>query len=169
MCSSDLSPPDMAITQWRNGTQSNLLWDKLRGFSTTAGGYSEYLRTPSTGGGSAIANYFYIPDMVNFGFGAIAAGSQQSNGSGETLVGWSFARAPSFFDEVCYTGTGAVRTLNHNLAVAPEMMIVKVRGANSGSWRVYHSALGPTKLITLNLTNAAATLSTIWKIGRAHV
>ena len=63
---------------------------------------------------------------------------------------------------MCSSDLGAVRTLNHNLAVAPEMMIVKVRGANSGSWRVYHSALGPTKLITLNLTNAAATLSTIW-------
>ena len=52
--------------------------------------------------------------------------------------------------------------MTHNLGVAPELMIVKDRGPNSGSWRVYHSALGPTKLITLNLTNAAATLSTIW-------
>ena len=99
---------------------------------------------------SSVITWDYMNGAVNY------------NGLSTLWGSWLFKRAPGFFDVVCYTGTGSVRTLNHNLAVAPEMMIVKVRGANSGSWRVYHSALGPTKGITINLTNAAFTLSTIW-------
>jgi hypothetical protein len=38
-------------------------------------------------------------------------------------------------DVVCYTGTGVARTVNHNLGVAPELMIVKRRNS-SGSWIV---------------------------------
>jgi hypothetical protein len=43
-----------------------------------------------------------------------------------------FRRAPSFFDQVCYTGTGVARTISHNLAVAPELMIVKSRDIAAG-------------------------------------
>jgi len=44
-----------------------------------------------------------------------------------------FRRAPGFFDVVAYTGTGAALTVNHNLGVAPEIVIIKNRGA-SGYW-----------------------------------
>jgi hypothetical protein len=54
---------------------------------------------------------------------------------------WNFRRAPGFFDEVCYTGTGVARTLNHNLGVVPELMIVKRRDSN-GSWYVYAASQG---------------------------
>jgi hypothetical protein len=40
---------------------------------------------------------------------------------------WAFKRAPSFFDEVCYTGTGSDRTVAHNLSVVPEVIIIKSR------------------------------------------
>jgi len=82
---------------------------------------------------------------------------------------YSFRRAPGFFDVVCYTGTGSTdRTVNHNLGVAPEMMIVRIRnnytvGVDaSGNWAVYHAALGNQARVQLNLTNAVTTGTGVW-------
>jgi hypothetical protein len=74
---------------------------------------------------------------------------------------WSFGRAPNFFDEVCYTGTGANTTQTHNLGVIPELMIIKERSA-SNNWQVYSSSLGNTQYLVLNTTAAAATGATRW-------
>ncbi len=47
---------------------------------------------------------------------------------------WNFGRAPGFFDEVCYTGTGSnPNTLNHNLGVIPEFVIYRRRNS-TGDW-----------------------------------
>ena len=64
---------------------------------------------------------------------------------------WYFKRAPSFFDEVCYTtgaGTGQT-TFNHNLTVTPELVISKVRSAVD-DWYVYAQPLGTSKTLYLN-------------------
>jgi len=71
---------------------------------------------------------------------SVYGGGDGWNTNAYTYIGWNFKRAPSFFDEVCYTGTGSARTINHNLGVAPEMIICKVR-VSSGSWAVWHSGL----------------------------
>lgn len=76
-------------------------------------------------------------------------------------IDYMFKRAPSFFDEVCYTGTGSTTTVTHNLGVAPELMIVKSRSAASG-WAVYSSNVGATKYLVLQSTGAAVTDSTPW-------
>jgi hypothetical protein len=85
------------------------------------------------------------------------------NVSGRTYVSWFMRRAPSFFDEVCYTGTGSTQTLTHNLGVAPEMMIVKSRSAVV-NWKVYHKDLGvlygsvdPAWQYNLTLNSTAST------------
>jgi len=74
-------------------------------------------------------------------------------------IGYSFRRAPGFFDVVAYTGTGVARTVSHNLGVAPELMIVKGRKAVS-VWAVY--AGDPTQKLFLNFANATAADSTFW-------
>ena len=56
-------------------------------------------------------------------------------------VNYVFRRAPGFFDVVTYTGTNTVRTVNHNLGVAPELMIIKNRNENY-YWCIYHKDLG---------------------------
>jgi hypothetical protein len=60
-----------------------------------------------------------------------------------------FKRAPSFMDVVCYTGTGANRTVTHNLTVAPELMITKSR-SNTYDWAVYAAGVGNTSYGLLN-------------------
>jgi hypothetical protein len=75
------------------------------------------------------------------------------------LYSWMFRRAPGFFDVVAYTGTGANRTVSHNLGAAPELMIVKKRSAVD-NWVVY--AGDATDYLILNSTAATADLDTMW-------
>jgi hypothetical protein len=76
---------------------------------------------------------------------------------------WNFRRAPSFFDEVCYTGNSTSgRTITHNLTVAPQLMIVKRRSASSfNGWPVYvpTSTAPRTNVCFLNTTAAATDTS----------
>ena len=71
-----------------------------------------------------------------------ASGSDSINYSGKNFASWAFRRAPSFFDEVCYTGNfTANRNINHNLGVVPELIIMKSRSA-AYDWNVYHTFTG---------------------------
>jgi hypothetical protein len=58
------------------------------------------------------------------------------NLSGNSYVNYLFRRAPGFFDVVCYTGLDTNQTVNHNLGVAPELIIVKRRNGTA-YWPVY--------------------------------
>jgi hypothetical protein len=81
-------------------------------------------------------------------------------------VFWNFRRAPGFFDEVCYTGTAANRTISHNLGVVPEMMIVKARNAGE-SWFVYSASLLATEYVNLDLADAkTGGAATTWNSTR---
>jgi hypothetical protein len=82
-------------------------------------------------------------------------------GTNSNVLSWMFRRAPGFFDVVCYTGTGANRTVSHNLGAVPELMIVKQRSA-SNAWQVYSSGIANTEYLVLNTTAAKATGTTRW-------
>lgn len=80
-------------------------------------------------------------------------------------VGWIWKEgATPGFDIVTYTGPSspAAQNVAHTLGVKPEMMIVKARNLASRNWAVYHKELGATQCLRLNLTNAAASVSTYW-------
>jgi len=87
--------------------------------------------------------------------------SNKFNYNGYDYVNWMFGRAPSVFDIVCYTGTGANTTFTHNLGVIPELIFVKRRDA-SAAWDSYSSALANTAYIVLDSTAAQATGATRW-------
>ena len=93
------------------------------------------------------ASPLYIFDSMT-GYASLGvAGSDTADRS------WMFRRAPGFFDEVCYTGTGSATTVAHNLGAVPELMIVKSRSATFG-WQVYSSTLGSSDALSLNTTAA---------------
>jgi hypothetical protein len=90
-------------------------------------------------------------------------GDGYTNTTPGNYITWNFQRAPGFFDEVCYTGTGtSPMAVNHNLGVAPNMMIIKAK--NSGGyvnqpWSVMVPSLisdgyGGTGNLVLNATDA---------------
>ena len=65
------------------------------------------------------------------------------------------ANTTAGFSIVTYTGNStAGATVRHGLTVAPEMVIVKVRGGEN-NWVVYHKGQGVDKYIELNLSTAS--------------
>ena len=134
--------------QGRSAATGATWTDRLRGSSA-------YFNSSSTAAESNTGGIFAFDNQTGV----------QDNyfGSGTSVAYWNMRRAPSFFDEVCYTGTG-VRPLqlNHNLGAVPELMIVKIRATAAQPWFVYSSALGNTQYLSLNTTAAFATSISAW-------
>jgi hypothetical protein len=139
---------DLIISMTRNTGQNSGVWDRLRGFT-------KYLATTSTAIEGTGADTVTAMNNTAYVLGADSA-TDRINRSGYTYANWTFSRAPSFFDEVCYTGNNTARTLNHNLGAVPELMIIKNR-EQATDWIVYSATLGATKNIRLNTTAAEAT------------
>ncbi len=145
-------PPDMLLDTMRSTNWSRSMWDRLRGPNLR-------IATNQTSAENSYTDAVmaYGQDGVTLG----ADGNVDVNGSGYTYINWFFRRAPSFFDEVCYTGTGSNTTITHNLGAVPELMIVKGR-SGATAWQVYASALANTEYVVLNTTAAKATGATRW-------
>jgi hypothetical protein len=77
------------------------------------------------------------------------------------IAAYAFRRAPGFFDEVCYTGTGANKTETHNLQKAPELWLVKSRSATT-QWVFGSSLLGANEKIVMPSPNGRVTDTTVW-------
>jgi hypothetical protein len=118
------------------------------------------------------------------GFSVLSGSSSiiSVNGTSNTYVGWQWnagsgsstvptggsitptgasINVSAGFSIITYTGTGANATVPHGLGVAPSMIIVKRRNS-TGDWPVYHSSLGNTNVVWLNLTNASTATALAW-------
>jgi len=133
-------PVDFAIAGNASGSdkwyfQSRLQGAKVMSSASTAG---------ELGSGSA---KFDIMDGYGTGFST-------------AYYSTAFRRAPNFFDVVAYTGTGNPLTLNHNLGVAPELVLYKSRSA-SEYWLAQSSAMTSVtdSLMLLNQNNGEITSS----------
>jgi hypothetical protein len=150
-------PADMYIDAWRTGTLYKANYSRLVNFANSNSSASQnYLKTNTT---DAEITTSQAPSLYNLWNTTANVGSWNA---GVSEVWWMFRRAPSFFDEVCYTGnstSGATQT--HNLGVVPELMIVKGRSVNA-NWFAYTQTLGATKYLILNDTGGAGTLSSVW-------
>ena len=142
-------PIDLQILDYRSGTAIATFSDRLRGVATTTTATSApYLFSSSTAAEATSTTF-----TNNWGNTGFATPSDLNSFSG---ILWNFRRAPSFFDEVCYTGTGSLTTITHNLAAVPELMIVKRRNTVE-DWNVYNATIGNTAYLRLNTTAASAT------------
>jgi hypothetical protein len=144
-------PVDSSWIRYRGSLEGTYLEDRLRGANRP-------LDTTSTSSETVQTQYITgFDSMTGYGLGT----NSGVNASSSTYINWDFRRAPGFFDVVCYTGTGVARTVTHNLGVVPELMIVKNRN-NAENWGVYSAALGNTKRLRLNSTDASVTASAEW-------
>lgn len=136
----------------RNGSTNHVLLDTARGAYNAL--FSSTIGAQSFSGGPQFA-------FNTNGFSVLNSGWSH-NDTSDTYVGWSFRKAPKFFDVVTYTGDGsASRDIAHSLGLAPGMIITK-RLNLAGDWATYHTALGYTKRLYVNLTNAASINSATW-------
>jgi hypothetical protein len=138
-------PIDMQIVRWKSSTDNTSVVDRLRSSQSadTNGGISLQTNLTNAEAATTIARAWTNTGFTTGGYAGVSA------------IYWNFQRAPGFFDEVCYTGTGSVTTINHNLGVVPELMIGKRRNGNAG-WGVYSAATGNANRLVLNTTDAVA-------------
>ena len=101
---------------------------------------------------------------LDFRFDQMTGTRTVANSFGSNYVGYTWKRAPNYFDVVAYTGTGSAMTLNHNLGVTPEMIWTKRRDS-IGSWIVYHSATGLNKYLFLNSTAAVGSAGNYYAVS----
>lgn len=144
--------PDLVIVRRRDGF-SGTQWrwtDNVRGagldvFSSTNGAES----SNATGVTSFDANGFSVGNSTG------------QNDNTRNYLAVLLQRVAAAFDIVLYTGTGSAQTIAHGLGVVPELIIVKNR-IFARNWKVYAAALGNTKALTLDSSNAADTSATYW-------
>ena len=132
-------PPDQFFAKERVSTGGWYAQSRLTG---------GYLSPSSTAAETSPGFWFF-----NGAGGKLYANTGYTN----TPIYYLFARAPGFFDVVCYTGTTADNTQTHNLSAVPELIIIKRRDA-AQSWAVFNSFTS-TQLTRsfLNLDSAATT------------
>jgi hypothetical protein len=136
-------PTDLSINMNRNGAGDAPTWnDRLRGSGLDL--YSNSTSAQADNGSAGVQ----FDNQTN-----IVVPSYRIT-SATPYINWCMRRAPSFFDEACYTGTGSVRTVTHNLKVVPELWIVKKRsGGTNRPWRVGYG--NATTYMALNSTDMA--------------
>jgi len=161
-----------------------LVWQKARSQAYNHGLYDS---VRGVSGGKLESN---TTDAEQFDAGFLSAfnndgftlkGSNGTNQSGETYVAWNWdmggsnatntdgsitstVRANPTYGQsiVSYVGnqtSGA--TVGHGLSSAPEVMIIKNRELSS-DWIMYHTALGNTKHLRMNLTGSEYTSAIRW-------
>jgi hypothetical protein len=174
--------PDFVWVKGRSGATDHALYDSVRGTTKQLESNTTTAETTEATGLTAFGS-------AGFTVGALA----QMNTNTATYVGWQWkasnaaavtntsgtissqvsANPTAGFSIVTWTGTNANATIGHGLGVAPAMYITKQRSA-TGNWFVYHSSVGATKGLFLDLTNAATTntyfnntapTSTVFSIG----
>jgi hypothetical protein len=145
--------PDLVWPQ-RLETSESPIFDKLRGAGI-------FLNTSST---SAEQTHAPINTVTSFNQNGYSLGNDDwfsiVNNLNDTFATWNFKRAPSFFDEVCYTGDGTTsRNVTHNLTVKPELVIVKSRSNGSTNWVTGVYANATQSNLWLNSTAADGSAS----------
>jgi hypothetical protein len=164
--------PDLVWGKNRSNVNSHRLTDVNRGVGLVL--FSNSTNGDTTGDGQ-------LSSFNSNGWTFTSGAGAGLNESGNNYVAWNWkaggtpvtntngsitstvsAGATQGFSVVTYTGTGSAATVGHGLGVAPSMIIIKGRTGTANNWTVYHSAVGNTGALFLNLTNATDTGSAYW-------
>ena len=162
--------PDWVWLKGRSGSgRDHLLFDVIRSATN-------YIKSNATSAEATISSTLTSFDSDGFSIGSNGG----VNANSETYASWNWlangagvsntdgsitstvsASTTSGFSIVTYTGTGSNATIGHGLGTAPQVVICKQLNATQ-QWINYHKAIGATKYLHLNATDASATSSTVW-------
>jgi len=169
--------PDLLWIKDRSTAYEHRLMDAVRG--------SNKVLHSSTTGAETSEEYYTVSSFDSDGWtGRNGTGTNQTitggNDNGDNFVAWNWlgangtasntdgsitstvsANTTSGFSIVKYTGTGSNATIGHGLGVKPNVIILKSY-ENAQQWSSYWSALGATKYMRFNTTDAAGTASNRW-------
>ena len=162
--------PDLTwIKNRTNSSTEHYLYDAVRGAGKSVRSSSDIAEATETNqltafdsDGFSIGNWgdgnTNSSNIVSWNWKANGAGSADTNGTINSTVS---VNTTAGFSIVSWTGTGSAGTIGHGLGVKPAMIISKNRD-EAQNWFCYHTGLGATKYIRLNLTNEFGTSSAIW-------
>ena len=167
--------PDWVWIKDRSAVASSNILDSVRGVRIHLESNTQSAETTEAVGVGLTAF-----NSNGFSLGTDNAGAGRVNFNGDTFVAWQWnaggstvtntsgsisaqvrANPTAGFSVITWTGTGANATVGHGLGVAPSMIINKPRGVVD-NWISWHTTLGSTGYIYLNLTNASATGASVW-------
>lgn len=147
----------------------------LGGVTSTAKRYASLYPSSTTLGDtieeelvSFNSNGFTIKNSGDLSVGSGNKITSRLNMNTATMVSWAWKEDPSSgFDVVTYSGTGANTNVSHSLGVAPSMIIVKQRAANTAvkltNWAVWHKDIANTSYILLTGSAAGSAVgATYW-------
>jgi len=132
----------------RSGSANHTLQDTVRGAT-------KHIRSSGDSGEATEAQTVTAFNSNGFSLGT----DDMVNASSSQYVGWTFRKAPQFFDIVTYTGTGPAsganeQTVSHSLGVKPALIIIKKTSA-AGDWWVFTDKIdGTNDYAYLNSANA---------------
>jgi hypothetical protein len=164
-----------AFVKARDYPQDWGVFDQLRGtrpFLITNSTSQPINDGTSTGGLTILPTAIYLNGGSYFGGGG--------DGGGKNYTTYLFKRAPSFFDQLCYSGSGSATNITHNLSVAPELIFVKaLTGGVNQNWNVCFANTGTNNLVlndnreafvdsTRYPTSGGVFFSTYFKVGTAN-
>jgi len=66
------------------------------------------------------------------------------------------------FSIIKYTGSGSSGTIAHGLTETPNVVLVKRLSGGTAYWEMFHSSVGKTKVLYLNVDDPATTSSASW-------
>jgi len=162
--------PDWVWIKDRSSAQNHALYDAVRGVQKKISSSSTAAEATSTTELSAFGSdgFTVLTDgQVNASGDNYASWNWRANGQGSSNTDgtinttYTSANTTSGFSISTYTGTGSNATIGHGLGSAPSVVICKQLNATQ-QWINYHKAIGATKYLHLNATDAAATSSTVW-------
>jgi hypothetical protein len=162
--------PDLVWIKNRTGVYNHRAFDSIRGAT-------KILYPNATDAELTDANSLTSFNSNGFSLGSAAG----TNNNTDSFVGWQWqagqgttssntsgtitstvsVNASAGFSVVTFANTSTGSTIGHGLGVTPSMIIIKDRGSVS-NWQVYHSSLGNTVSIRLNLSDAQVTGSNNW-------
>lgn len=139
---------DLLLSRARSSAVAMLWWDRLRGalFSLSSASTAAQVSTASS------VTAFDAPGGVKV--------STATPNNAVAQATYALRRAPQFFDQVIYNGSGADQSVRHALSIAPELAIIKLIGAVDAWFVAYPGAAASSSQMTLNTTAAAAAPTT---------
>ena len=162
--------PDWVWIKDRSSAQNHALYDAVRGVQKKISSSSTAAEATSTTELSAFGSdgFTVLTDgQVNASGDNYASWNWRANGQGSSNTdgtintNYTSANTTSGFSISTYTGTGSNATIGHGLGSAPSVVICKQLNATQ-QWINYHKAIGATKYLHLNASDASATSSTVW-------
>jgi hypothetical protein len=152
--------------------QPDLVWIKNRTAGTfhalfdSARGATRYLSSNTTALEALNANTLTAFTADGFSLGNDTTLVNSGTGGANSYVAWQWKESiAAGLDVVTYSGTlttGGTVAINHNLGVAPSLVISKSltpTGADVGNWFVWHASAGTGNFLRLNTTDQANSIS----------